>query len=442
MAYTKTTWVDNSPPAINAANLNKIENGIEDHEQRIEALEQGGGGLTDGVKAALLQIAQKVAYIDEHGQDYYDDLYDALYAVTAVSVSPTTLNFSTLGSTQQLTATTTPSGATVTWTSSNTAVATVDSTGLVTSVAYGTATITATSGSVSASCSVVVAQATVTSIDAVYTQSGTVYDTDSIDTLKDDLVVTAHWSNGTTSTVASADYTLSGTLAEGTSTVTVSYSGQTDTFDVTVTADSREYIYRWDLTQSIVDSVSGQEIALTGATRDSSGLHFTAAAQLAILSDALDPIGKTVELDISQFEFMGNANNHVRLLMTANTQYGTGALIHRSNYGWSAYGWVNAVNGSNRLWSETGWGDLCAGNNDNINAFNQKTVKVVFEAANEFLLYVNETLIGTISDVYLNNVSQRTQKMIIGGITNNTSQSSGDQCYDMTITGIRIYENE
>ena len=39
MAYTKTTWVDNSPPAISATNLNNIENGIEDHEQRIEALE-------------------------------------------------------------------------------------------------------------------------------------------------------------------------------------------------------------------------------------------------------------------------------------------------------------------------------------------------------------------------------------------------------------------
>ncbi len=28
MAYTKTTWVDDSSPAISAANLNKIENGI------------------------------------------------------------------------------------------------------------------------------------------------------------------------------------------------------------------------------------------------------------------------------------------------------------------------------------------------------------------------------------------------------------------------------
>lgn len=30
MAYAKTTWVDNSTPAINATNLNKIEEGIED----------------------------------------------------------------------------------------------------------------------------------------------------------------------------------------------------------------------------------------------------------------------------------------------------------------------------------------------------------------------------------------------------------------------------
>lgn len=30
MAYTKTTWVNDSEPAINAANLNKIEKGIAD----------------------------------------------------------------------------------------------------------------------------------------------------------------------------------------------------------------------------------------------------------------------------------------------------------------------------------------------------------------------------------------------------------------------------
>ena len=32
MAYTKTTWVNGQAPAINAANLNKIEQGIYDND--------------------------------------------------------------------------------------------------------------------------------------------------------------------------------------------------------------------------------------------------------------------------------------------------------------------------------------------------------------------------------------------------------------------------
>ena len=71
------------------------------------------------------------------------------------------------------------------------------------------------------------------SISAVYTQSGTVYDTDSLNDLKSDLVVTAHYSDSTTGIVTG--YTLSGTLAAGTSTITVAYSGKTTTFNVTVT---------------------------------------------------------------------------------------------------------------------------------------------------------------------------------------------------------------
>lgn len=216
-----------------AADAKKTGDEIADLKSAIEQ----GSSLTSAIKSALLQIAQKVAYIDEDGQTYYDDLYDALYppiVITAITLNTNSLSFATLNSTQQLTATTTPSGGEVTWTSSNTSVATVSQTGVVTSVSYGNATITATSGSVSATCSVTIAQATVTSISAVYTQNGTVYDTDSLDSLKSDLVVTATWSNQTTSTVASADYTLSGTLTVGTSTITVSYAGETTTFNVTV----------------------------------------------------------------------------------------------------------------------------------------------------------------------------------------------------------------
>ena len=70
-------------------------------------------------------------------------------------------------------------------------------------------------------------------LTATYTQSGTVYDTASLDSLKNDLVVTATFEDGSIITVTG--YTLSGSLVAGTSTITVSYSGATTTFNVTVT---------------------------------------------------------------------------------------------------------------------------------------------------------------------------------------------------------------
>lgn len=84
--------------------------------------------------------------------------------------------------------------------------------------------------------------ASLVSISAVYTQGGTVYTTDSLDSLKTDLVVTATWDDSTTTTLDDADYTLSGTLEEGTSTITVTYGGMTATFDVTVSTYSTQPI--------------------------------------------------------------------------------------------------------------------------------------------------------------------------------------------------------
>lgn len=55
----------------------------------VELQKKGDGdALTEDVKQALLQIASKVAYIDEHGQDYYDALETALYPdASLVSIS-------------------------------------------------------------------------------------------------------------------------------------------------------------------------------------------------------------------------------------------------------------------------------------------------------------------------------------------------------------------
>lgn len=75
-------------------------------------------------------------------------------------------------------------------------------------------------------------------ITAVYTQSGTVYDTASLDDLKPDLVVTAYFDDSTSRVLNASEYVLSGTLTEGTSTITVTYGDKTTAFTVTVSVYS------------------------------------------------------------------------------------------------------------------------------------------------------------------------------------------------------------
>ena len=79
---------------------------------------------------------------------------------TGISLNKTTASIE-VGKTTQLNASLEPYGATgtVTWSSNNTAVATVSNSGLVTGKAVGDATITATCGTYSASCTVTVAEA-------------------------------------------------------------------------------------------------------------------------------------------------------------------------------------------------------------------------------------------------------------------------------------------
>ena len=100
-------------------------------------------------------------------------------AVTGVSVSPTTLTLEK-GKTSTLTATVTPSNATdktVTWSSSNTSVATVTSAGVVKGVAAGSATITATTndGGKKATCAVTVTAPKATKVE-ILSKNSTLYE--------------------------------------------------------------------------------------------------------------------------------------------------------------------------------------------------------------------------------------------------------------------------
>ena len=90
------------------------------------------------------------------------------------------------------------------------------------------------------------------SIDAVFAQSGNViYDNDDLDVLRQYLTVTAEDAQGVTTTIT--DYTLTGTLTAGTSTITVTYGNLSDTFSVAVTLNDVRFC-EWIQTE---DSTNG-----------------------------------------------------------------------------------------------------------------------------------------------------------------------------------------
>jgi hypothetical protein len=196
-----------------------------------------GEGLSEEAKQAILQIAEKVAYIDAQGQTYYDALHDAFYppktvvSITAVFDQGTTVIYddTALNDLKQYLQ------VTARYDDNTTAILADSAYTLSGLLEAPSSTVTVLCNGVSTTFSVAVtARPTLSSITAVYTQSGTVYDTDTLDSLKADLVVTAHYSDSSTQTVPAADYTLYGTLTAGTSPITVSYGGKTDTFTCNV----------------------------------------------------------------------------------------------------------------------------------------------------------------------------------------------------------------
>lgn len=219
-----------------------------------------GDGITESVKQALLQLAWKVAYIDDQGQTYYQDLYNALYGTTPaelVSISAVYTQAGTVYDTDSLDSLKADLTVTATYSDSSTAVIPAVDYTLSGSLTVGTSTIIVSYQGKTATFQVTVtaSSATLVSIAAVFNQgSAVIYESDSLDILKQYLTVTATYSDSSTTAISSTDYTLSGALTEGTSTITVSYQGKTTTFIVTVTAapidttavvDISGYVYDW-----------------------------------------------------------------------------------------------------------------------------------------------------------------------------------------------------
>lgn len=122
-----------------------------------------GYGANFSIVIPLSSTSSSRPYVYVYGAEIEVTYSTGTVHTTGVSVSPTTASIE-VGGTTQLTETVTPSNATdksVSWSSSNTSVATVSSSGLVTGVGTGSATITVTTtdGGYTATCAVTVTAA-------------------------------------------------------------------------------------------------------------------------------------------------------------------------------------------------------------------------------------------------------------------------------------------
>ena len=203
-----------------------------------ETYDSCAGGLTDEARQALLALLAKVAYTVDDGQEYLDALEDALYNI-AWPVTNTLTHASTSNAAES-----TPKGGA--YSATITAGAGYTLTGATVSITMGGVDITSTaysSGTISIAAvtgalviTVTAAEQSATSLAVSFTQGSKVFyeDVDTLDDLRQYITVTATMEDNTS--VVVTDYTLSGTLEAGTSTITASYLGASDTFSVVVSA--------------------------------------------------------------------------------------------------------------------------------------------------------------------------------------------------------------
>src|SRR5438094_674166 len=205
-------------------------------------------------------------------------------SVASVTISPATGSIR-VGQTLQLTATPkdlaggTLTGRTVTWTSSNTSVATVSGSGLVASVTAGSATITATSEGKSSTAALAVTTVPVASL-AISPATATIRVGQTLQltaTPKDSAggtltSRTVTWTSNNTSVATVSGSGLVASVTAGSATITATSEGKSSTAALTVTTVPVASLAVSPATASIR---VGQTVQLTATPKDSAGATLT-----------------------------------------------------------------------------------------------------------------------------------------------------------------------
>lgn len=271
--------------------------------------------------------------------------------------------------------------------------------------------------------------ANIKKLTAVYTQSGTVYDTDSLDSLRSDLVVTVTYTDSSTEVITA--YTLSGTLTAGTSVITASYGGKNAAFTVTVTHDANVVLHNWDFTQSLTDTVGGVTATLidgdSALVRDGNGLNFNDYCQCVDLGAVYDR-NISIDLELEDYQqITPSTSYHTRMLMYGNSDAtGTGLLIYRA----AAFGWTSYT-GS---WGSTFTG--LSGRSDLDASSTKLTIKIGSDGS--ITLYVNNVSKGTSGGTAPEKSSSYTN-LYVG---NHGLKTAGATFFNAKVKKVKIYREE
>lgn len=282
----------------------------------------------------------------------------------------------------------------------------------------------------------------VVGVEATYTQTQEVTPDTPLNDLKQDLVVKAVYRNNRKKVVT--DYTLSGTLSVGTSTVTVTYSGFTTTFEVIVTA-STGIIAEWNLasySNPRIDIKNGYELEL-GGVYDYYVNPNTGAVGAYFRSDKIQYLKLPSEL---HFDYSAGYDSLTYELDILYYQTGSAGAYRRvfclsSNWGGSSdpITGVQSYGYSGNLWKFyiAGTGNDFQNYASSYGVFNEKTLAFKIEKKENGLVDLTLRTYNNEFDLLLYSATNQ-PKSVIENYQNAITIGSFKNYPEMYVTGFRV----
>ena len=175
-------------------------------------------------------------------------------------------------------------------------------------------------------------------------------------------------------------------------------------------------LYDWDFTQSLIDSVEGEEITLVNTTRDSSGLHFTNGLCVANIPVSLLQAGREYEIHFGS-AMLHDYNERIFMFDSTPNEYAEGFVFSSYYHRWGTYDNVHGWQTSD-IRDET--------------YFDNSILKIRITSDGKWHIYKNDVLFYEPA-----NAISLQNKVTFALGSNESSQTTA--AYPMIITAFRIY---